>query len=66
MMSLKLGTLGLLEIKVFWDRCFDVIVFAHEEQNVKNKTLSREADYVVDAVVRPKFGNSGFLWEKLS
>ena len=56
LMSLaKLATLGLLKIKVIWNKDYDVIIFAHD---VTNKILSRDSNYTVDVVMWPKFGNS--------
>ena len=59
MMSAKLATLGLLKIKIFWNKDYDVIIYAHD---VTNKILSNDSSYIVDVVKWPKFGN----WEKLS
>ena len=42
LMSAKLATLGLLKIKVTWNKGYDVIIFAHD---VINKTLSRYSNY---------------------
>ena len=53
---------GLLEIVVFWNKGYDVIIPVH---NVTNKILSRDSNYIVDVVMWPKFGNT-ILWEKLS
>ena len=55
MMSAKLATLGLLKIKVFWNKGYDVIISVHD---VTNKILSRDSNYIVDVVMWPKFGNS--------
>ena len=44
-MSAKMATLGFLEIKVFWNKGFDVIVSVHD---VTNKNLSRNSKYIVD------------------
>ena len=56
LMSLaKLATLGLLKIKVIWNKGYDVIIFAHD---ATNKILSRDSNYTVDVVMWPKFGNS--------
>ena len=55
MMSVKLVTLGLLKIKVFWNKDYDVIVSVHD---ATNETLSRDSNYIVDMVIWPKFGNS--------
>ena len=55
MMSAKMATPGLLKIKVFWNKGFDVIIFAYD---VANKNLLRDSNYIVDMVMWPKFGNS--------
>ena len=55
MMSAKMATLGLLKIKVFWNKGYDVIIFIYEGIN---KNLSRDSNYTVDVVMWPKFGNS--------
>ena len=55
MMSAKLATLGLLKIKVFWNKGYDVITFVCD---VTNKILSRDLNHIVDVVMRPKFVNS--------
>ena len=52
MMSAKLATLGLLKIKVFWNKGYDVIISVHD---VTNKILSRDSNYIVDVVM---FSNS--------
>ena len=46
MMSARLATLGLLKIKVFWNKGYNVIISVHD---AANKTLSRVSN----------FGNSG-------
>ena len=33
MMSAKMVTLGLLKIKVFWNKDYDAILFAHDVTN---------------------------------
>ena len=55
MMSAKLATLGLLKIKVFWNKGYDVMISSH---NVTNKILLRDSNYIVDVVIWQKFGNS--------
>ena len=55
MMSAKIATLGLLEIWVFWNKGYDVIIFAHI---VTSKKLSRDSNCFVDVVMWPKFVNS--------
>ena len=51
----KLATLGLLKIKVFWNEgCY--IISVHD---VTNKISPLDLNYIVDAVIWTKFGNSG-------
>ena len=54
MMSAKLATLGLLKIKVFWNKGYDVITPVCD---VTNKILSHDSNYIVDVVIWPIFGN---------
>ena len=54
MMSAKFATLGLLKLKVFWNKSCDVIIAVNDV----TKKLSRDANYLVDAVMWPKFGNA--------
>ena len=55
MMSAKMATLGLLRIKVFWNKSYDAITYLHD---AANKILSYDSNYFVDVVMWPKFGNS--------
>ena len=55
MIPAKLVTLGLLKIKVFWNRGYEVIVSIYD---VTNKIVSRESNFIVDVVIWLKFGNS--------
>ena len=55
MMSAKMATPGLLIIKVFWKKCYDVIISVHY---VVNKILSRDSNYDVNVAMWRKFGNS--------
>ena len=55
MMSAKMATSGLLIIKVFWKKCYDVIISVHY---VINKILSRDSNYDVNVTMWRKFGNS--------
>ena len=48
MMPAKVTTPDLLKTKVIWNKGYDVT----------NKILSRDSNYIVDVVIRPKFGNS--------
>ena len=54
MMSTEMAMLGLLKIKLFWNKGYDVISSVHD---VINKILSRDSNYIVDLVMWPKFGN---------
>ena len=54
MMSAKMATLGVLKIKVFWNKDY-AIISAHD---VTKKILSSDLNYIVDVVMWPKFGNS--------
>ena len=53
-MSAKLATLGLLKIKVFRSKGYDLIISVHD---VTNKMLSHDLNYIVNLVMWPKFGN---------
>ena len=44
MISAKLATLGF-QIKVFWNKSYDGIIFAHD---LTNKILSRDSYYIVE------------------
>ena len=55
MISAKLATISLLQIKPFWNEGFVVITFAHD---LNNKILLRDSNYIVDVALWPKFGNS--------
>ena len=54
MMSAKMATPGLLKIKVFRNKYYDVIVSFGD---VINKVLSGDSNYIVDVFMWPKFGN---------
>ena len=47
-MSGKIATLGLLKIKIFRNKGFDVIISVH---GVTNKILSRDLNYIFDVVM---------------
>ena len=55
MMSVKMATLGLLKIKVFWNKDYDVIISVYD---VTSKILSCDSNHIVNVVMWPKFGNS--------
>ena len=54
MMSAKLDTLGFLKVKVFWNKYYDAISYADD---VNNKILLRDSNYIVDWVMWLKFGS---------
>ena len=53
-MSAKMASPGLLKITVFWNKSYDVIISVDD---VTNKILSRDSNYIVDVFMWPKFGN---------
>ena len=61
MISAKLATLGLLTIKVFWNKGEDAIISAHE---VTDKILSHDSTYIEDVVAWSKVGNCSISMRK--
>ena len=55
MMSAKIATRGILKIKLFWIKSYDIIISAYDVINI---IWSCDSNYVVDVVMWPKFGNS--------
>ena len=62
MMAAKLATPGLLKIKLFWNKGYDVIIPVCD---VTNKVLSYDSKYIIDVVMRLKFGNSSISIKKV-
>ena len=54
MMSAKLATLDFPKIKVFWSKCYDIIIPVHD---VTGEFLSRDSNCIVDMVMWPRFDN---------
>ena len=54
MISSKMATLGLLKIKLFWNKCYKVIISLYDVI----KKLSHDLNYIVSAAMWPQFGNS--------
>ena len=54
MMSAKMATAGLLKITIFWNKDYDVII---PVDDVTNRILLRDSNYIADLFMRPKFGN---------
>ena len=63
MMTAKVATLSLLKIKVFWNKSYDVIIYAHD---VTIKFLSRDSNYILEVIMWPKFGNSSISTRKVT
>ena len=57
-----MATLGLLKIRVVWNKDYDVIISIHD---VTNKVLSYDSKYVIDVVMWPKFGNCSISIRKI-
>ena len=54
MISAKMATPGLLKLKGFWSKGYDVIIFVYD---VTKKILSLDCNYIVDVVMWLKFGD---------
>ena len=68
MMSVKLATLGLLNIKILWNKGYDITISADD---IKSKSLSCDSNYIVNMLLWPKIGNSSIfkreilrIWQK--
>ena len=57
MMSAKTATVGLLKVKIFWNKTYDVTVSV---QQVTNKILSCDSNYITDVAMWTKICNSGY------
>ena len=55
LISAKLTTLGLLKVKIFWDKGYAILISIHD---VTNNLLLRDSNYIADVVMWPKFDNS--------
>ena len=62
MMSAKIASSGLLKIRVFWNKGYDVIISVY---NATNKILSLDSNYIIDVVMGPKFGNCSISTRKV-
>ena len=63
MMSAKMATLGLVEIRVFWKKGYDVIVFVHD--------VTKTFYHVIQIILYmwscdQSLVTVAYLWEKLS
>ena len=55
LISAKLANPGLLKIKIFRTKVYDIII---PDYDVTNNIFLRESNYIVDLVMWPEFGNS--------
>ena len=62
MMSAKMASPGLLKITIFWNKGYDVII---PVDDVTNKILSRDSNYIVDVFMWSKFGNSSISMKQV-
>ena len=62
MMLAKLASVGLLKIKAFRDKGYDVITSVHD---AANSILSRESNHIVKVVILRKFGNSSITMREV-
>ena len=58
MMTAKLATLGLLKIKLFWNKSYDVIISVPD---IINKILSRDQCFVALAFIETSYHNFNFI-----
>ena len=61
-MSAKMAALGVLKINVFLNKVYGIIASVHD---VTNRILSHDANYFVDVVPWPKFGNSSISMREI-
>ena len=59
-MLAKLATLGLLKIKLFQNKGYEVIISVHD---VPNKIISRESNYTADSLATQTLGLSSIIWD---
>ena len=62
MTSVKMAAPGLLKVKIFWNKGYDVIIPVND---VTNKTLSGNSNYVVDMFMWSKFRDSSISLRKV-
>ena len=63
MMLASMASPGLLKIRVFWSKEYDVIISVDD---VTNKILSRDSNYTVHISMWPKFGNSSVAMKEVN
>ena len=61
-MSAKMATLGLIKMKVFWNKGYDLLISVHD---FTNKILLRDSNYIADVVMWSKFGISSISMREI-
>ena len=62
MMSAKMATSGLLKVRVFSKKGYDVIISVHD---VTNKFLPCDSNYIINVVMWQKFGKCRISMRKV-
>ena len=62
MISAKMATPGFPKITIFLNKGYDVII---SMDYITNKFLSRDSNYIIDALMWPKFGNCSISMKKV-
>ena len=62
MIYAKVGTPGFLKITLFSNKGYDAIISVDD---VTNKNLRHNSNYIADVFMRPKFGNSGISMKEV-
>ena len=62
MKSAKMVTPALFKMTVFWNKGYDVIIPVND---VSNKILSRDSNYIVDGFMWRKFGKSSISMKEV-
>ena len=62
MISAKMATPGFPKITIFWNKGYDVII---SMDYITSKFLSRDSNYIIDALMWPKFGNCSISMKKV-
>ena len=55
-------TLGLLKVKAFWNKAYDILISVHD---MTNKILLCNSKYIVDVAMWPKFGHSSIYMREV-
>ena len=62
MMSVILPNLTLPKIKVFWYKCFNVIIYVYD---ITNKILPRDSNNIVGVAIRQKFDTTSIYMSEV-